>query len=216
MTRLQLLLAFLLALRLLPGQWASPNAPEYTGCGGASAPVDNPAYEQQVVELVNQARLESQLPPLKRVKELDEAAVYHAVDMAQDRYFQHDSYDLVDGKLTFVCAWSSRVGSFYSGWSSLAENLAIGYATPAAVMNGWLNSAGHKSNILSAGNWEIGVGYSSQGAYWAQDFGQRSGVYPLVIDREADATGSLSVSIYVYGTWKEIRLRNEDGPWSAW
>ena len=71
-----------------------PFAPAYSGCGGVTAPVSNAAYEQQVVEIVNAQRLANgSLPPYKRVDALDAAARYHAVDMAQDVYFKHDSYD---------------------------------------------------------------------------------------------------------------------------
>lgn len=216
MNQIQFFLAFILAMRLFAGPLLMPDAPAFTGCGGATAPPDNPGYLQQVVDLVNQVRLENNLPPLKRVAELDNAAAYHATDMTQDNYFEHDTYDRVNGDLKYVCAWSSRIESYYPGWSSLAENIAAGYTTPASVMNGWMNSSGHKDNILSANNWEIGAGYSAAGDYWVQDFGQRAGVYPLVINREAETTSSPLVSIYVYGTWKEIRLRNESGVWSTW
>lgn len=55
--------------------------PAYTGCGGATAPVVNAGYEQEVVELVNEFRAEYSLPPLKRMTELDNSARYHATDM---------------------------------------------------------------------------------------------------------------------------------------
>jgi len=201
--------------------YLSPFAPTYSGCGGATAPLTNAAYEQQVVELVNAQRLANgSLPPYKRVETLDDAARYHAVDMAQDDYFEHDTYDRnKQNKLVQVCAWSTRVGAYYSGVHG--ENIAAGYSDPASVMNAWMNSPGHRTNILS-GAWEIGVGYhqggGGYGVYWVQDFGRRAGVYPLVIDREAALTTLSSVSLYVYGSgvFQQIRLKNENGAFSDW
>jgi len=195
--------------------------PAYTGCGnGVMAPVINADYEQQVVELVNAQRALQGLPPYKRVTPLDQAARYHATDMAQDDYFDHNSYDLVNGNLAMVCAWSARISSYYSNWWSLAENIAAGYSTPASVMNGWMNSSLHRANILSTSNWEIGVGYytgsGSWGVYWVQDFGRQSGVYPLVLNSEAASTNSRNVSIYIYGGWQDMRLQNDNGSWTDW
>jgi hypothetical protein len=140
--------------------------------------------------------------------------------MGQDDYFNHDSYDRINGSLAQKCGWSARITSYYSSWNSLAENIAAGYSTPQSVMNGWMNSSGHRANILSTGNWEIGVGYyqgsGSYGVYWVQDFGRRSGVYPLVVNREAATTSSQDVSIYIYGNWQDMRLRNDDGDWTSW
>ncbi len=194
----------------------------YTGCGGVNAPVVNAAYEQQIVDLVNSERANQNLPPLKRATELDQAARYHATDMGQDNYFDHDSYDRAGGNLVFACQWSSRVASFYPNWLSMAENIAAGYTSPQDAMNGWMNSSGHRANILSTSNWEIGVGYYEGGGsyyrYWVQDFGKRSNVYPLIINRDAAATSLQNVSIYIYGsgTWQEMRLKNDNGAWGNW
>jgi uncharacterized protein YkwD len=198
----------------------SPFLPSYSGCGGTNAPVTNAAYEQQVVELVNAQRLTNgSLPPYKRIDALDAAARYHAVDMAQDDYFDHNSYDRnKQNELVQVCAWNTRVGSFYSGVRG--ENIAAGYSNPASVMNGWMNSSGHRANILS-GAWEIGVGYSqggSWGTYWVQDFGKRTGSYPLVINREAALANARNVSLYLYGSgvFQQVRVRNEGGDFTDW
>jgi hypothetical protein len=116
-----------------------------------------------------------------------------------------------------VCSWTARVGAYYTGVNG--ENIAAGYPDPDSVMDGWMNSPGHKANILGSA-WEIGVGYYSGSGkyweYWVQDFGRRSGVYPLVINREAAKTTSPNVSLYIYGTFSQMRLKNENGPWSAW
>jgi len=196
-----------------------PASPQYDGCGGVIVSSDDPDFEQQLLDLVNSARVSTGLPPLKRVASLDDAARYHAADMAQDGYFYHNSYDLSAGNLVEMCAWSVRVGSYYSGWNALAENIAAGYASPAAVMAGWMDSPGHRDNILSSSAWEIGIGYASggpYGTYWVQDFGRRAQVYPLVINADAASSHSLHVNLYVYGLWDQMRLRNDSGAWSAW
>jgi uncharacterized protein YkwD len=196
----------------------TPISPCYAGCGGPIAPLIDASYEQEVVYLVNLERNARGLPPLKRVTELENAARYHATDMGQDNYFAHDTYDRVGGSLVKVCDPWTRIKAYYP--SPYAENAAAGYTTPQSVMNGWMNSEGHKDNILSTGSWEIGVGYYAGGGdyfrYWVQNFGRRDGVYPLTINREAIATESRNVSLYIYGTWDEVRLRNDDGAWSSW
>jgi len=193
-------------------------APCYAGCGGVTAPVVNAAYEGQVAYLVNQERAARSLPPLKQVTSLEDAARYHAADMGQDDYFAHDSYDRQGQNLVWVCGVWARIETYYP--SPTAENAAAGYSDPVSVMAGWMGSSGHRSNILSAGSWEIGVGYyqgsGSYYRYWVQDFGRRSGVYPLIINGEAPTTDSRNVSLYIYGSWDEVRLRNDSGAWSSW
>ncbi|GAP07430.1 cysteine-rich secretory protein family [Anaerolinea thermolimosa] len=193
--------------------------PLFSGCTRINVPVQNAAFEQQVVELVNQERASAGLPPLKRNLDLDYAARYHAQDMHDDRYFFHDTYD----GSTWVCDTWQRLSNYYptTGW--MGENIAGGYTTPSSVMAGWMNSPGHKANILNSNYREIGVGYyygpSGYQHYWVQDFGSRSGYYPLVINREAATTDSPQVSLYIYredSTWTEMRLRNDDLSWGPW
>ncbi len=198
--------------------------PCYTGCGGVSdVPSSNPDYEQTVVEMVNAARAEYALPPLKRTAALDDGARYHATDLAVDNYFTHESQDRVDGILQVVCIFKERVLAYYNypTWTTLSENIAAGSSTPAAVMAIWMGSEGHRDNILRAASCEIGVGYYEGGGdywrYWVQDFACRSDVYPIVINREAATTDDYHVNLYIYGygTWTTMRLRNNSEPWSA-
>ena len=207
-----------------PDLWLSTqlkaHSPAYSGCGDIIAPIINAEYEQRVVDLVNQARAEIDLPPLKRTESLDQAARYQTTDMGQDNYFDHDTYDRVAGELVYVCNTWERIATYYSGAN--AENAGAGYETPEAVMAGWMDSQGHRDNILNDYSREIGVGYFAGSGdfyhYWIQDFGTRSDVYPLVINREAAATDSRSVSLYIYGEgmWQEMRLRNDAGAWGDW
>jgi uncharacterized protein YkwD len=99
---------------------------------------------------------------------LTQAAQAHAEDMLKKNYFSHDSQD---GTGAF-----ERITAAGYTWSGAAENIAAGQSTPAAVMKTWMNSAGHKANILNCGLTELGVGYAAgsgaaYGQYWVQDFG---------------------------------------------
>jgi hypothetical protein len=175
-----------------------------------------------VIELVNRERRASGLPPLKQVASLTAAARWYAKDMLDDDYFGpgHDTYDRVSGRLVKSCGWSARIGAFYTGASAIAENVGEGYASPDEVVAGWMGSPGHRANILSASYWETGVGYqagpSEDAQRWVQDFGRRRGVYPVVIDGEAASTDRLAVSLFVYGRWTDVRIRNDDEAFSAW
>jgi len=186
------------------------------GCGGQSPSPVNESFEQQVVELVNVERTSRGLPPLKRVSLLDQASRYHAMDMQQDLYFNHDTYDRVNSALQLVCTWDVRTSSFYTNWNSIGENIASGSTTPQSVVSARMGSSGHRANILNTTYREIGVGFFT-GNYWVQDFGQRYSIYPLIINNEAAVTNSNAVSLYVYGTnFTEMRLRNDDLTWSNW
>ena len=102
------------------------------------------------MELVNAQRRAAGLPPLKRVEALAGSARWFAGDMAREDYFarDHDTYRREGGRLVRACDWSTRLGWFYPGWSSLAENIAAGYATPEEVVAGWLGSAAHRAKML--------------------------------------------------------------------
>jgi uncharacterized protein YkwD len=192
--------------------------PYYLGCGGQVAPVVDDAYEAEVVELVNEARAEEGVPPLKRAGPLTDAARYHAADMVLDDYFDHDTFDRVSGALSWICGTWERTAAYFSG--ATGENIAAGYPSPEAVVAGWLASPGHLANILNPGSWEIGVGYSAGGGsysyYWVQDFAKRPGVYPMIITGESASTETRDVAMYIYGAWDEIRLRNDGGSWTGW
>jgi hypothetical protein len=88
------------------------------------------------------------------------------------------------------------------------------------VVQARLDSPGHRQNILSTYHDEIGVGYfqgeGQYNTYWTQDFGNRGGIYPLVINGEAAETAESKVSLYIYGEWHEVRLRNNEDAWSEW
>lgn len=198
------------------------NTIDLVGCTRVESSVVNAAYEQRVMELLNIERAKAGVAPLKRNSDLDYAARYQARDMVEDQYFSHDTLDQVNGSLTFVCNPIERVKLYYSGYSAFGENLAAGYDTPEDVVAGWMNSEGHRLNILNANYREVGVGFYEGKTlfreYWALDFGAKSGVYPVIINSEAAQTNTPNVSLYLYGggVWGEVRLRNNADVWSAW
>jgi uncharacterized protein YkwD len=146
---------------------------QFSGCGGEVVSVQNQSYEQQVIELVNQERTSRGLTPLEYSEGLTRAARYQAADMSQDNYFSHDTLDRSGGQLNWVCGPWDRIASYYTGANG--ENAAAGYSTPAAVISAWMNSEGHRNNILNPSTQAIGVGfYQGSGDYryyWVQDFG---------------------------------------------
>ena len=83
-----------------------------------------------------------------------------------------------------------------------AENAFCGYVTPQQAIDGWLNSSGHRANLLAEGHREIGLGYYLRGSdgrgYVAQMFGADAVYPPVVIENEAIATADPSVDLYIY------------------
>lgn len=123
------------------------------------------AYEQQVVDLVNKERAAAGLSPLKVNTALANVAEKKAADMRDNNYFSHTSP-------TYGSPFD-MMKQFGISYTSAGENIAKGQRTPAEVMNGWMNSPGHKANILNSSYTEIGVGYvtdSNGTGYWVQEF----------------------------------------------
>jgi uncharacterized YkwD family protein len=120
------------------------------------------AYEQKVVDLTNQERAKNGLPALKVDLTLSKMAHEKSRDMSANNYFSHTSptygspFDMM-----------KKYGITYS---YAGENIAKGQQTPEEVVNAWMNSAGHRTNILNTNYNYIGVGYVSQGNYWTQEF----------------------------------------------
>lgn len=120
------------------------------------------AYEKEVVRLVNEIRRERGLNELTYDWELSRVARYKSEDMRRNGYFSHTSP-------TYGSPFQ-MMKSFGINYRSAAENIAKGYATPKAVVDGWMNSSGHRANILNPSFTHIGVGYVSDGKYWTQMF----------------------------------------------
>ena len=121
-------------------------------------------FEGEVIRLVNDIRRQNGLTPLTENWELSRVARYKSQDMHDKNYFSHTSP-------TYGSPFD-MMKSFGISYRTAGENIAKGYRTPQAVVDGWMNSEGHRKNILSASYSKIGVGcYSSNGVlYWSQFF----------------------------------------------
>ena len=161
---------------------AAPTAPvakPTTPVTAPAAPVEKPSttqnnttvsssnltYEQKVVELVNIERQKAGLQTLKMDSAISNVARTKSKDMAVNNYFAHQSP-------TYGSA-GDMLKQFGISWYAWGENIASGQKTPEIVVNAWMNSPGHRANILSSNFNKIGVGYvtnSSGRPYWTQIF----------------------------------------------
>lgn len=120
------------------------------------------AYESEVIRLVNEIRAERGLKALTANWELSRVARYKSQDMVDNRYFSHTS--------PVYGSPFQMIRAFGLSFRTAGENIAYGQRTPQAVVNAWMNSSGHRANILNASYTQIGVGYVANGHYWTQMF----------------------------------------------
>jgi uncharacterized protein YkwD len=168
-------------------------------------------FDDEVFLRVNQIRRSAGLRLLARNRALDLAAQVHAEDMARYNFMSHFGSN--------GSSPAARIRAAGYPWINWAENVAVGYATPAAVMNGWMNSPGHRRNILNANLREIGIGFvrapgTGWRTFWCQDFGTRrggtisaventpepdfaTGESPTILDSSPDAGPSGTVVVIV-------------------
>ncbi|MDQ0268424.1 putative YkwD family protein/spore coat assembly protein SafA [Cytobacillus purgationiresistens] len=121
--------------------------------------------EAEVVKLVNQERAKHGLKALTPKWELSRVARFKSQDMIDRKYFDHNSP-------TYGTPFK-MITDFGIQYRSAGENIAAGQTSAEAVVNSWMNSDGHRKNILSNQYTEIGVGYAkggSYGHYWTQMF----------------------------------------------
>ncbi|MFD9462460.1 sigma-70 family RNA polymerase sigma factor [Streptomyces sp. NPDC060027] len=121
----------------------------------------------QVVALVNKERAAAGCGPVTEDAQLEDAALAHSEDMAARDFFEHSNPDGADP--------GERITTAGYRWSTYGENIAMGQQTPQAVMDSWMNSPGHRANILNCSFKNIGVGVhkGSGGPWWTQDFGAK-------------------------------------------
>lgn len=123
------------------------------------------SIENQVIQLTNQERAKNGLKPLAADWQLSRVARYKSVDMRDKNYFSHTSP-------TYGSPFN-MIQSFGVTYRSAGENIAAGQRTPSEVVQSWMNSPGHRKNILNASYTHIGVGHASGGSYghyWTQMF----------------------------------------------
>ena len=119
-------------------------------------------YEKKVVELVNEIRKDYGLSELKLNTKLCAVAKAKSQDMKDNNYFSHTSP-------TYGSPFD-MIKSFGISYRTAGENIAMGYRTPEEVVDGWMNSEGHRANILNGSFKEIGMGHVANGNYWTQMF----------------------------------------------
>ncbi|MEK4660249.1 CAP domain-containing protein [Priestia sp. FSL H7-0729] len=117
-------------------------------------------FATQVVKLVNAERAKAGLSALASDALLDKVAVAKVKDMSNNNYFDHQSP-------TYGSPFD-MMKQFGVTYSYAGENIAKGQKTPQEVVTAWMNSAGHRANILSKNFTHIGVGFYN--GYWAQEF----------------------------------------------
>ena len=123
------------------------------------------SIENQVVQLVNQERQKRGLPALKNNWELERVARVKSQDMRDNHYFDHTSPTYGDP--------FKMIQAFGISFTAAGENIAAGQTTAQQVMTSWMNSTGHRQNILNSGFTQIGVGYArggQMGYYWTEEF----------------------------------------------
>ena len=122
------------------------------------------SIETEVVRLVNVERSKAGLPALQIDQEVSKVARLKSEDMANKNYFNHTSP-------TYGSPFE-MLKKFNITYKTAGENIAKGQKTAEAVVNAWMNSEGHRKNILSSSFTHIGVGYATKGStpYWTQMF----------------------------------------------
>ncbi|WP_232326726.1 CAP domain-containing protein [Microbispora sp. ATCC PTA-5024] len=136
--------------------------PTATPTSGATVGTD---IENEVLRLTNIERAKAGCGALKHDAKLHAAAYAHSADMSAKNYFDHTSQD---GR-----TFADRIKASGYSFTAAAENIAKGYPNAQAVVDGWMNSPGHRQNILNCAYTDIGVGYvAAGGPYWTQDFGR--------------------------------------------
>ncbi|MFD0146484.1 MULTISPECIES: CAP domain-containing protein [unclassified Streptomyces] len=136
-------------------------APEPGGGGKAAQ------FVEQIVALTNTEREKAGCSPLRADGRLHDSAQAHADDMADRDYYAHATPEGRDA--------GERITAAGYTWSSWAENIHRGPKTPVRAMEDWMNSDGHRRNILNCSFKDLGVGVAltSNGPWWVQNFGIR-------------------------------------------
>ncbi|MBD2869239.1 CAP domain-containing protein [Paenibacillus arenilitoris] len=123
-------------------------------------PANASAFEEQVLQLVNQHRSSAGLSPLSMDGNLSNVALAKAKDMVENNYFDHNSP-------TYGSPFD-MMKQFGITYRSAGENIAKGQSSPEQVMNDWMNSPGHRANILNSSFTKLGVGFYNNA--WVQHF----------------------------------------------
>jgi|SRR5690625_5161162 len=119
-------------------------------------------FEQQVFELTNAERTKAGLAPLEIDYELNRVAREKSRDMSINYYFDHNS-PVYGSPFDMIRAYGIN-------YRTAGENIAKGQRSPQEVVQAWMNSPGHRANIMNSAFTHIGVGFVDQGNHWTQMF----------------------------------------------
>jgi uncharacterized protein YkwD len=153
---------------IIPPTTSPSTTPIHTSTAPTTcSPTSSSAFASEIIQLINQQRAAQGIPLLNSQTQLTGAAQAHSSDMACNQFFSHTS---PTGGTLF-----DRLAAAGYSYSWAGENIAAGYTTPAAVVEGWMDSEGHRANILNENFTQIGVGYASwdgsdYGSYWTAVF----------------------------------------------
>jgi len=139
-----------------------------SGSGYSANPTQRDLSQNEMtrlLNLVNQARARKRVSPLRYDSSLCHAAQAHSADMAKRNYFSHNARRPAPNGVKI----SDRVTNSGYQWQTVGENIAKGHLTVEKVFQGWMDSPGHRANILNPGFTEMGFGKA--GLYWTQTFG---------------------------------------------
>lgn len=130
----------------------------------------NEQEEKKLIEMLNKARLEKNLQPLTIDPDLVRAARYHAMDMAKENYFSHESQNKVKGKLVKSKGAFDRIKTFYPIGGN-TENIHAGSQDADGAFDAWYNSPGHFENLFNESAAKVGIGFiydekSDHNYYW--------------------------------------------------
>lgn len=128
--------------------------------GNENVKSSNLEGEQKLLSLINAERTKLGMAPLIWDEKLARAARYHAYDLSSQDYFDHNSYDRVDGKLVKVGGTFTRIGRFYNESSVNSENIAAGSKTAEGTYDQWYTSSGHYDNMFNKKSQKVGIGVS--------------------------------------------------------
>ena len=155
---------------ILVADCATPVARAASSSGSVSpSPSSFSATEARIFDLINRQRQRQGLKPLVFNPQLDRMAKIQAENMAR---FQKMSHTIPDASLPTLSDRARYVGYRYH---RIAENVALGYPNAETVVEGWMNSSGHRRNILDRDVVETGIGIARSpagGVYYCQVFGQ--------------------------------------------
>ncbi|MGG2025704.1 CAP domain-containing protein [Gottfriedia sp. S16(2024)] len=147
---------------VIPNTPSKPIDPAPENPSKIEVPASLSAYESKVIELTNIERTKAGIKPFKANNELSKVSRIKSKDMTDKNYFDHNSP-------TYGSPFD-MMKKFGISYNHAAENIAKGQKTPEEVVKAWMNSAGHRANILNAKLDQIGVGYDSRSNAWTQMF----------------------------------------------